>query len=216
MALVPYDDSILSGLQRFHNASATYTFANHTIQIKQDWKELGVAAVVWDAAVVLCMYLEAGGINLQERSVIELGAGTGLVGIVAALLGGEVTITDREVALNFLKANVQDNLPEEILRRVSVKALTWGRGLEDFSAYDVIVGADIIYLEETFQDLFKTLLHLSTENTVILLSCKLRYQRDHHFLDMLREHFTVVQAHYNKNVDIYIYKAQRKIHRDEF
>ncbi|XP_018415902.1 PREDICTED: protein N-lysine methyltransferase METTL21A [Nanorana parkeri] len=212
MALVLYDDTVLSGLKRFHNSSATYNFANHTIQIKQNWKELGVAAVVWDAAIVLCMYLEAGGINLEGRSVIELGAGTGLVGIVATLLGAEATVTDREIALEFLKTNVHDNLPTDLLHKVSVKPLTWGKGLEDFSPFDVIVGADIIYLEETFQDLLKTILHLSTENTVILLSCKLRYQRDHQFLDMMRQHFSVVQVLYDQKVDVYIYKAL-KIHQ---
>lgn len=38
-------------------------------------------------AVVLCTYLETGDVDLRGRSVIELGAGTGLLGIVAALLG---------------------------------------------------------------------------------------------------------------------------------
>lgn len=38
-------------------------------------------------AVVLCTYLEMGSVALQGRSVIELGAGTGLLGIVATLLG---------------------------------------------------------------------------------------------------------------------------------
>lgn len=38
-------------------------------------------------AVVLCTFLETGGIDLQGRLVIELGAGTGLLGIVAVLLG---------------------------------------------------------------------------------------------------------------------------------
>lgn len=38
-------------------------------------------------AVVLCMYLELGKVNIKGKEVIELGAGTGLVGIVAALLG---------------------------------------------------------------------------------------------------------------------------------
>ncbi|XP_044159968.1 protein N-lysine methyltransferase METTL21A [Bufo gargarizans] len=215
MALVPYDDHILSGLKKFHNSSATYTFCNHTIRIKQDWKELGVAAVVWDAAVVLCMYLEAGGVHLQGRSVVELGAGTGLVGIVAALLGANVTVTDRELAVEFLKSNVQDNLPKELEHKMSVKPLNWGTGLERFSHFDVILGADLIYLEETFQDLLKTIIHLSTEHTVILLSCRLRYQRDHNFLDMMRKHFTVVQVHYDKNLDVYIYKAQ-KAQREEF
>lgn len=215
MALVPYDDHMLSGLKRFHNSSTTYTFCNHTIRIKQDWKQLGVAAVVWDAAVVLCMYLEAGGINVQGCSVVELGAGTGLAGIVAALLGADVTVTDRDMAMEFLKSNVHDNLPKELQQKVSVKPLNWGTGLEHFSYFDVILGADIIYLEETFQDLLKTIIHLCSEHTVILLSCRLRYQRDHNFLDMMRKHFIVEQVHYDKNVDVYIYKAQKAL-REEF
>lgn len=35
----------------------------------------------------MCMYLELGQVELKGKVVIELGAGTGLVGIVAALLG---------------------------------------------------------------------------------------------------------------------------------
>lgn len=49
MALVPYEETAGMGLQRFHKPLATFSFANHTIQIRQDWRQLGVAAVVWDA-----------------------------------------------------------------------------------------------------------------------------------------------------------------------
>ncbi|XP_045376452.1 protein N-lysine methyltransferase METTL21A isoform X2 [Camelus bactrianus] len=87
MALVPYEETAGVGLQRFHKPLATFSFANRTIQIRQDWKQLGVAAVVWDAAVVLSTYLEMGAVELRGCSAVELGAGTGLVGIVAALLG---------------------------------------------------------------------------------------------------------------------------------
>ncbi|KAM5326875.1 protein N-lysine methyltransferase METTL21A isoform 2-T2 [Glossophaga mutica] len=87
MALVPYEETAGMGLQKFHKPLATFSFANHTIQIRQDWRQLGVAAVVWDAAVVLSTYLETGAVELRGRSAVELGAGTGLVGIVAALLG---------------------------------------------------------------------------------------------------------------------------------
>ncbi|XP_053452676.1 protein N-lysine methyltransferase METTL21A isoform X3 [Nycticebus coucang] len=86
MALVPYEETAEVGLQKFHKPFATFSFANHTIQIRQDWRQLGVAAVVWDAAIVLSTYLEMGGVELRGCSAVELGAGTGLVGIVAALL----------------------------------------------------------------------------------------------------------------------------------
>lgn len=49
MALVPYEESGEIVLQKFHKPLATFSFANHTIHIRQDWKQLGVAAVVWDA-----------------------------------------------------------------------------------------------------------------------------------------------------------------------
>ncbi|XP_009294376.1 protein N-lysine methyltransferase METTL21A isoform X2 [Danio rerio] len=112
MALVPYDENVLPALSKLHQSSAEFTLANHRIRLSQDWKRLGVAAVVWDAAVVLCMFLEMGKVDLKGKRVIELGAGTGLVGIVAALLGANVTITDREPALEFLTANVHENIPQ--------------------------------------------------------------------------------------------------------
>ncbi|KAE8580171.1 hypothetical protein XENTR_v10024339 [Xenopus tropicalis] len=208
MALVPYTDSGVQSLKRFHDSSASFKFVNHNIEIKQDWKQLGVAAVVWDAALVLCMYLESEGIHLQNSSVIELGAGTGLVGIVAALLGAQVTITDRDLAMEFLRMNVRDNIPKDSLHRVSVRALNWGKSLEEFSTYDFILGADIIYLEETFPDLLQTFLHLSSQQSVILLSSRLRYQRDHDFLEMMKLHFTIADVYYDKNTDVHIFRAQ--------
>nr|XP_012607547.1 protein N-lysine methyltransferase METTL21A isoform X6 [Microcebus murinus] len=86
MALVPYEETAGVGLRAFHKPLATFSFANHRIQIRQDWRQLGVAAVVWDAAIVLSTYLEMGAVELRGCSAVELGAGTGLVGIVAALL----------------------------------------------------------------------------------------------------------------------------------
>lgn len=38
------------------------------------------------------MYMELGQFELKRKTAIELGAGTGLVGIVAALLGKEPTL----------------------------------------------------------------------------------------------------------------------------
>ncbi|XP_068542104.1 protein N-lysine methyltransferase METTL21A isoform X2 [Anas acuta] len=83
MALVPYAEGW--GLQGLRSPWATFRFAGRTLRLRQDWQRLGVAAVVWDAAVVLCAYLEMGSVDLRDRAVIELGAGTGLLGIVSTV-----------------------------------------------------------------------------------------------------------------------------------
>lgn len=59
----------------------------------QQYGSGGVGCVVWDAAIVLSKYLETPGFAgdgahaLRRRSVLELGAGTGAVGLMAATLG---------------------------------------------------------------------------------------------------------------------------------
>ncbi|NXA06001.1 MT21A methyltransferase, partial [Sapayoa aenigma] len=232
MALVPYEEGAGWGARQLHSPSATFHFASRTIRLQQDWRRLGVAAVVWDAAVVLCAYLEMEGIDLRDRSVIELGAGTGLLGIVATLLAGakepvgalystccaRVTMTDREAALEFLESNVQANLPSELRPRAVVRELTWGKDLDNFppGAFDFVLGADIVYLEETFAELLQTLEHLCSEQTVILLSCRIRYERDHKFLKMLRDRFSVYEVHYDPSKDVHIYRAQRGNRKDDF
>ncbi|XP_022617236.1 protein N-lysine methyltransferase METTL21A isoform X2 [Seriola dumerili] len=206
MALVPYVENPLPVLSKLHNSSAEFYFANHNLRLSQDWKKLGVAAVVWDAAVVMCMYLELGQVELKGKVAIELGAGTGLVGIVAALL---VTITDREPALDFLSANVKANLPSDSQGAVIVSELTWGERLELYPAggFDLVLGADIVYLEDTFVPLLQTLEHLCSDTTVVLLACKIRYERDTNFLIMFKQKFRVEEVYYEKQRDIHIYKA---------
>ncbi|XP_058473351.1 protein N-lysine methyltransferase METTL21A [Solea solea] len=215
MALVPYVENSLPALSKLHNSSAQFNFASHQLRLSQDWKKFGVAAVVWDAAVVMCMYLELGKVELKGKAVIELGAGTGLVGIVAALLGAKVTITDREAALDFLSANVKANLPADSQESVTVSELTWGEKLDLYPAggFDLVLGADIVYLEDTFVALLQTLEHLCSDTTVVLLACKIRYERDTDFLSMLRQRFTVDEVYYERERDIHIYKALKLPHR---
>ncbi|XP_071767417.2 protein N-lysine methyltransferase METTL21A isoform X1 [Centroberyx gerrardi] len=207
MALVPYTENSLPALSKLHNSSAQFHFANHNLSLAQDWKKLGVAAVVWDAAVVMCMYLELGQVELKGKVAIELGAGTGLVGIVAALLGAKVTITDREPALEFLAANVKANVPQGSVAAVS--ELTWGEALERYPAggFDLVLGADIVYLEDTFVPLLDTMQHLCSDTAAVLLACKIRYERDTNFLGMLRQRFRVEEVYYESERDIHIYKA---------
>lgn len=207
-ALVLYDTSNI--LAPFRENSKQFVFAGHPITLSQDWDHQGVAGVVWDAAVVLSTYIEQHSDRFRNKTVIELGAGTGLVGIVAALVGGHVVITDRETVIDSLLANVNKNLlPNEIVN-VSVKALNWGVNLHNFSQFDVVLGADVIYIEDTFSDLLLTVDYLAHRNTLVLLACKIRYDRDVNFIEMLKTNFHVAEVQFDNTADIKIYSAYRK------
>lgn len=51
------------------------------------FSKLTLTIVLALQAIVLCEYLEAGNVDLDKKKVIELGAGSGIVGIVSTLLG---------------------------------------------------------------------------------------------------------------------------------
>lgn len=123
--------------------------------------------------------------------------------------GAKATITDREPALDFLSANVKANLPADSPGSAEVSELSWGEGLDRYPAggFDLVLGADIIYLKDTFGPLLRTLEHLCSESTLILLACKIRYQRDSDFLTLLGQRFGVQEVHYDNERDIHVYKA---------
>ena len=208
MALVPYDPSTAI-LSPFYAKERTFEFAGKTLTVFQNWNDVGVAAVIWDAAIVLGRYLEKTATRLQGKKVIELGAGTGFAGIVASLLGGDVTITDRKMALNTTRMNVEGNLGKN-QNRVAIKELEWGQNVSSFSPpFDFVLGADIVYIEDTFSDLLKTLQDLCDETSIVLLSCKIRYDRDKRFFELLSQSFSHQTILYDQELDITLFEAKK-------
>lgn len=132
--------------------------------------------------------------------------------------GADVTITDRSPALEFLESNVRENVPPHLQGAVRVSELTWGEGLARYRSggYDLILGADIVYLEETFSALLLTLEHLSSEKTEVLLACRIRYERDERFLSMLGNRFSVQEVYYDSQRDVHIYRAVKNKTKTEF
>ena len=97
--------------------------------------------VLWPAAIALAH--EVASRPLAGRSVFELGAGTGLPGIVAASLGARVVQTDRQnLVLHVCKLNAARNGITTIDHRVA----DWTAWTDD-ARYDVILGSDILYAE---------------------------------------------------------------------
>nr|XP_014999121.2 protein-lysine methyltransferase METTL21D isoform X2 [Macaca mulatta] len=128
-----------------------------TVLRLQQYGSGGVGCVVWDAAIVLSKYLETpefsgdGAHALSRRSVLELGSGTGAVGLMAATLGADVVVTDLEELQDLLKMNINMN-KHLVTGSVQAKVLKWGEEIEGFpSPPDYILMADCIYYEELLQ-----------------------------------------------------------------
>ena len=68
------------------------------------WVQSILGVVVWDAAIVLTKYLETINSTIRNKTVLELGSGTGAVGIGASVLGaGNVVVTDQEELVEILR-----------------------------------------------------------------------------------------------------------------
>jgi methyltransferase-like protein 23 len=97
--------------------------------------------VLWPAAIALAHEIALR--PVAGMRVLELGAGTGLPGIVAASLGARVVQTERqEVALFVCKTNAERNGVTTIEHR----AADW-TAWQDEETYDCILGSDILYAE---------------------------------------------------------------------
>lgn len=163
-------------------------------------------------ALSLCNYFESENVDFRGKKVIELGAGTGIVGILAALQGGNVTITDLPVALEQIQGNVQANMP--VGGRAQVCALSWGIDQHEFPGdYDLVLGADIVYLESTFPLLLGTLQHLCGPHGTIYLASKMReeHRTESFFQHLLPRHFQLELARRDEDENVNIYRAR---HRD--
>mmetsp|Transcript_92245 Transcript_92245/g.192908 ORF Transcript_92245/g.192908 Transcript_92245/m.192908 type:complete len:474 (+) Transcript_92245:80-1501(+) len=151
--------------------------------------------VVWPSAHSMSAHLCEHPELVRGKKVVELGAGTGLVGFVAAALGArEVILTDLPSTLPLLHSNVQRN--SALQSSVSVKELPWGAELdEDLRDVDVVIGCEIVYQhdEETFNALVETMRRLSSPTTVSLIVYVFRdgMLADQEFFERVNEHFEV-------------------------
>jgi predicted nicotinamide N-methyase len=73
----------------------------------------GLGAVVWQCGEVLCQFFESlhGNNIIHNKIIYDLGCGTGLVGIVAAMCGAKkVILSDRQQIVDLAKLNVEKNI----------------------------------------------------------------------------------------------------------
>ncbi|KAM8784394.1 protein-lysine methyltransferase METTL21C [Rhynchonycteris naso] len=190
----------LHSLQKFvptNYASYTqeyYLFAGKKIVIQESIESYG--AVVWPGATALCQYLEehTEELNLQDAKILEIGAGPGLVSIVASILGAHVTATDLPDVLGNLQHNLLRNTVKHTAHLPEVKELVWGEGLEQKFPkstfhYDYVLASDVVYHHYCLDKLLTTMVHLCQPGTVLLWANKFRFSTDYEFLDKFKQAF---------------------------
>ena len=122
-----------------------------SLTIKQNL-DYGYAGEVWDASLVMGYFMINSNsekvISFKNKSFIELGAGTGILGLIAATKNAsKVVLTDKGNCIGMLKENYETNkhiLNNETL--IEIKELDW-MNVNDLhnikDHFDYIIGSDL-------------------------------------------------------------------------
>ncbi|XP_054830009.1 protein-lysine methyltransferase METTL21E-like [Eublepharis macularius] len=197
-----------------------FHFVGQEIKITEATDSYG--AVVWPSALVLCHFLEmnVNSYNMVDKNVIEIGAGTGLVSIVASFLGAHVTATDLPEVLGNLQYNICRNTKMRCKHQPQVKELFWGVDLEkkfprSLCHFHYILAADVVYHHPYLDELLLTFDHLCKEDTVIIWAMRFRLEKENQFVDRFQKLFDLEAISDFPSLNITLFKAKRR-HRGKW
>lgn len=177
---------------------------------------------LWEAGMLLSRFVEVnmGVDKLKGRKVLELGAGTGLLGLYLSRLRADVLMVDyNELVLRLLKENVKENKS-----KAKVEKFDWsdGEAVQRLceQQFDYIMGADCVFSLEATRSLVRCLETLCTANsgTIVYMSIETRDDAvTKCFVDeMEAANFSVVITSQKgvdpqyRHEDVQIYRCQRK------
>lgn len=174
----PADRNDASFHRRFR-AMASISVGEHGILLEQtdgeQAEEEVLQSTVWSAAVVMAEWMVQVPELWKDRTVVELGSGCGLLGILAAKLGAHsVHLSDLPPLLPLLRRNAAANGV-----RATVCALDWEHPEDDAlqlfpTSPDVIIGSDITCFVQALPHLAIALERLAASSTTILLAHHVR------------------------------------------
>ncbi|XP_017144726.1 protein-lysine N-methyltransferase EEF2KMT [Drosophila miranda] len=208
-------DDLFSGLciQKDNNHGKDYAYKHYlllqpdahiTLRESISFVNEGTTGLcTWEAALALADYLLQHSDVVKGKNIVELGAGTGLIGILLKLpaLGldaGQILLTDGSAScVQLMRENVTLNFPTapkeakpqcEQLRWDEVKDFPW----HQYAKTDLLLAADVIYDDSQFDALIGALDHLYTSRgnclEMLLASTVRNVDTLHKFMEQLTVH----------------------------
>ena len=164
------------------------------LQLEQEFTGAEEGSVLWDCSRSFLAFLQSCKGDVLNKRIIEIGSGTGAVGLALARMGAKsVVITDKASQLPLMRRNLEHNQPEccasqcalcDWIAPVRVEMLTWGHdwkaeaspAVAEADSFDIIVCCDCVYPSVSPDPLIHVLLDLLhlNPNAVCLLACEYR------------------------------------------
>ena len=179
------------------------------INTQDVFHEFPLWAKIWPASWVLADYI--GGMPVEaKKQFLELGAGAGLVSIVAASFGHRITMSEYDDdALRFARANALINE----CSRLPIVDLDWNRP-QSPGRFDYIIASEVAYKKEDCQPLVELLkAYLKPDGKVILAGEMRKTSMD--FYKELETGFNIsvqkkILRSNNEKVNIYLFRMTLK------
>lgn len=160
---------------------------------------------IWESSIVLAAYLAEQTMD-KNRTVLELGAGMGVVGLFLAAAGHPVTLTDcNPDALALLKKNAERNG----LTSVTVRQLDWNH-FESPGSFDIVCGAELVYRQADIQPAMTAVRKSIKPEGTVYLAHDIKRLSMIDFLAEAGKHFEI--AHTGKSMTMGGEKKQVVIH----
>ncbi|KIW94883.1 uncharacterized protein Z519_04861 [Cladophialophora bantiana CBS 173.52] len=202
----------------FYEPEKPPTFTRYTLKSGQ-CLTLRLGHLLWNAGQVVSMYLEKNAKQLvQNKTVLELGAGAGLPSLVAAILGArKVVVTDypdHDLIAN-LRYNVEHCTALANKSNIVIEGFVWGslcealkcHVLPDIDGFDLLILADVLFNHSEHAKLLTTLrncLKRTSESVALVFFTPYRpwlLDKDLHFFELARADGFVVNKILEQTMD---------------
>ena len=185
------------------------------IIVKQNFT-LGKGGIFWDGSYFISKYLLSNlfNQNTKIKTILELGAGTALPSLVSLIKGSfQVVTTDMPKLIPQINDIFELNKKHFNKEAKSIIAeLSWEKN-EDIEKiknvmenkpFDLIIGSELVYLDDLFDDLINVIRTFSDENTFIILSYKIRLpSMVEDFTTKLKKYFEIIYIDYQLKNELY-------------